>query len=172
VSLAANLSRGVEVEPTRSALAFIETLWSSAAFVSPDDATAAAAVGLSLPGAYVRVLGANLAAAAAECATPQLLEPMGHALWAMVNTCHEEGGDALLGWLSGVLAHAVTAGDGLEIPITGVRAGAVTEDDVAAFARAVARRPPHPALRLAELVAVFGRACRGQGPATSIADFM
>jgi|AntAceMinimDraft_12_1070368.scaffolds.fasta_scaffold46533_1 hypothetical protein len=68
--------------------------------------------------------------------------------------------------------HYARAGDGLEIPITGVRAGAVTEDDVAAFARAVARRPPHPALRLAELVAVFGRACRGQGPATSIADFM
>ena len=115
VSLAANLSRGVEVEPTRSALAFIETLWSSAAFVSRDDATAAAAVGLSLPGAYVRVLGANLAAAAAECATPQLLEPMGHALWAMVNTCHEEGGDALLGWLSGVLAHAVTVGSSFNL---------------------------------------------------------
>ena len=142
-------------------------------------------MGVPLPGLYAGVLVSALAAAAVECTTPQLLEPLGHALWAAASTCHEEGGGGGGGdgadWLAGILSATVNnpmqPGGGEKNPFTelqveGVRFGAVTAVDGVAFARAVARRPPHPALRLAELVAVFGRACRGQGPASAISDFL
>ena len=67
----------------------------------------------------------TIAAAAAECSTSQLLEPVGHALWEAASTCHHEegsgvngggvgggggGGVALSGWLAGVITNAVTVG--------------------------------------------------------------
>ena len=61
VELVATRCRGAEVEPARSALAFIEALWSSEEFAGEP------------MGRYGRALLAVLAAAAAECSTPQLL---------------------------------------------------------------------------------------------------
>ena len=71
---------------------------------------------------YAGAFAATLAAAAAECSTSQLLEPVGHALWEAASTCHHEegsgvnggagggGGVALSGWLAGVITNAVTVG--------------------------------------------------------------
>ena len=69
---------------------------------------------------YVGAFAATLAAAAAECSTSQLLEPLGHGLWEAASTCHHEqgsgvnggaggaGGVDLSGWLAGVITNAVT----------------------------------------------------------------
>ena len=95
-------------------------------------------------------------------------------LWSQSARCAEEGGEGASAWLFGAIVAALTRGTALSVPVecSAIRRGAVAESDVDAFAHAVAmRRPQHPARRVAELVDVFGRACRGHGPASALEEF-
>ena len=95
-------------------------------------------------------------------------------LWSQSARCAEEGGEDASAWLFGAIRDALVRGTGLSVPVesSAIRRGAVAESDVDAFAYAVAmRRPQHPARRVAELVDVFGRACRGHGPASALEEF-
>ena len=168
VRQAALLCRGQGVEPATSALKLIEHVWSRAPWT--DLRVGASPVGESLATACV----AGGAAAAAECANPALLEPIALVLWSQSARCAEEGGEGASAWLFGAIVAALTRGTALSVPVecSAIRRGAVAESDVDAFAHAVAmRRPQHPARRVAELVDVFGRACRGHGPASALEEF-
>ena len=165
---AALLCRGQGVEPATSALKLIEHVWSRAPWTDLRVGDASS-VGESLAAAC-----AAGAAAAAECANPALLEPIALVLWSQSARCAEEGGEDASAWLFGAIRDALVRGTGLSVPVesSAIRRGAVAESDVDAFAYAVAmRRPQHPARRVAELVDVFGRACRGHGPASALEEF-
>lgn len=178
---AALLCRGHGVEPATSALKLIEHVWSRAPWADlrgEGDASPGVAGGLVRDayqlGSLAMATCAGGAAAAAECANPALLEPIALALWSQSARCAEEGGENASAWLFGAIRAALVNGTGLSVPVesSAIRAGAVSESAVDAFAYAVAmRRPQHPARRVAELVDVFGRACRGHGPASALEEF-
>ena len=57
-----------------------------------------------------RATVAGVAAAAAECANPALLEPIALALWSASARCAEEGGTEASAWLGGVMVGALARG--------------------------------------------------------------
>ena len=82
-------------------------------------------------------------------------------MWAAGRAARERGAGR---WLARAYARGAAAAQTV--------AGAIAEADVLAFADAAATRdPPHAPRRLEELLVAFGRACRGVGPASEIADF-
>ena len=167
---ASMLCRGQSVEPTTSALRLIEHVWSRAPWSTDAEHSES-----SLFGTLGAATVAGVAAAAAECANPALLEPIALALWSASARCAEEGGTEASAWLGGVMVGALVRGDGLlgkAVESSAMRAGAVTTSHVDAFVYACAmRRPQHPARRVAELVDAFGRACRGHGPASVLEEY-
>ena len=172
---AALLCRGQGVEPATSALKLIEHVWSRAPWVDlRGDGGGGGEGGAFSLGSLATACVAGGAAAAAECANPALLDPIALVLWSQSARCAEEGGEDASAWLFGAIRDALVRGTGLSVPVesSAIRRGAVAESDVDAFAYAVAmRRPQHPARRVAELVDVFGRACRGHGPASALEEF-
>ena len=102
----------------------------------------------------------QLAAQAATREDGRMTEPMANATWAAGRAARERGAE---GWLARAYARGAT-----NAPIV---AGAISEADILAFANAAATRdPPHAPRRLEELLVAFGRACRGVGPASEIAE--
>ena len=125
------LCRGQSVEPTTSALRLIEHVWSRAPWSTDADNSESSLFG-SLGAATV----AGVAAAAAECANPALLEPIALALWSASARSAEEGGTEASAWLGGVMVGALVRGDGLlgkAVESSAMRAGAVTTSHVDAF---------------------------------------
>ena len=129
------------------------------------------ASGALLPASFF-ALAKNLAALAGEAEDPAFLEPIANALWTASDSARRVGAEsALASALVAALSGAADA-EACEPP-AGARFASAAEAEGAAFAfaRGVATRtPPHPARRLAELVAAFGLACRGQGPIAALVE--
>ena len=130
------------------------------------------ATGALLPASFF-ALAKNLAALAGEAEDPAFLEPIANALWTASDSARRVGAESALA--SALVAALSGAADAFEVcePPAGARFASAAEAEGAAFAfaRGVATRtPPHPARRLAELVAVFGLACRGQGPIAAVVE--
>ena len=125
----------------------------------------------ALPASFF-ALAKNLAALAGEAEDPAFLEPIANALWTASDSARRVGAEsALASALVAALSGAADA-EACEPP-AGARFASAAEAEGAAFAfaRGVATRtPPHPARRLAELVAAFGLACRGQGPIAAVVE--
>ena len=111
--------------------------------------------------AALEAWAAQLAAQAATRDVRRMMEPTANAMWAAGRAARERGAGS---WLARAYARGAAAAQTV--------AGAVAEADILAFADAAATRdPPHAPRRLEELLVAFGRACRGVGPASEIADF-
>lgn len=128
--------------------------------------------GALLPASFF-ALAKNLAALAGEAEDPAFLEPIANALWTASDSARRVGAESALA--SALVAALSGAADTFEVcePPAGARFASAAEAEGAAFAfaRGVATRtPPHPARRLAELVAAFGLACRGQGPIAAVVE--
>ena len=125
-----------------------------------------------LPASFF-ALAKNLAALAGEAEDPAFLEPIANALWTASDSARRVGAESALA--SALVAALSGAADAFEVcePPAGARFASAAEAEGAAFAfaRGVATRtPPHPARRLAELIAAFGLACRGQGPIAAVVE--
>ena len=161
------VSRGVASEHfdvSRAALQLQASAWSSRRV---GDALARIAARKDAPVEPIDAMDAALEAwaeqLAAQAATREdgrMTEPMANATWAAGRAARERGAE---GWLARAYARGAT-----NAPIV---AGAISEADILAFANAAATRdPPHAPRRLEELLVAFGRACRGVGPASEIAE--
>ena len=161
------VSRGVASEHfdvSRAALRLQAAAWSSRRV---GDALARIAARKDAPVEPIDAMDAALEAwaeqLAAQAATREdgrMTEPMANATWAAGRAARERGAE---GWLARAYARGAT-----NAPIV---AGAISETDILAFANAAATRdPPHAPRRLEELLVAFGRACRGVGPASEIAE--